>query len=291
MDYFLNFLIFIGTFIILSQSYNLVLGYTGMLHLGHIAFMAVGAYTSAILSLNGVPFLISALCGILLAGVFGLLLAIPVVRVKEDYLVIVTLGLGEIVRSILLNWRSVTEGALGLPGIPHPSFFGITVNTNLEYLLFVFIIAVLINLFIYRVVKSPFGRVLETIREDQIASLSLGKNIWKYKITVLVLGAMVAALAGILNAHFVIYIDPFVYNIDRMVFVLLLVMFGGAGNFWGPIAGTLILYSIYEILRFLPLPDSQLGALRWIIYALTLVIIMLYRPNGVLSKKLLRKKY
>lgn len=291
MDFFLNLLIFMGTFMIVGQSYNLVLGYTGMVHVGHIAFMAVGAYTSALLSLSGVPFFISVLAGLVLAGIVGFVLAFPTVRVKEDYLVAVTLGLGEITRSVLLNWRSVTEGALGLPGIPHPNIFGWIANTNFEYFIFVMIITVAVQFFVYRLVRSPFGRVLETIREDEIAALTLGKNVWKYKIMVLVIGAILAGLGGILSAHFTTYIDPFIFNIDRMVFILVIVMVGGMGNFWGTIVSTAVLYSLLELIRFLPLPSAKLGAIRWLLFALTLVIIMIYKPKGLLGKRLVKKKY
>lgn len=292
MDFLFNFLIFTCTFIIISQGYNLIIGYTGLLHFGHIAFMAIGAYTSALLSLKlGVPFSVSALAGVLLAALIGFILGRPTVRFREDYLAIATIGLSETVRIILVNWRSVTEGALGLPGIPYPTFFGKVINTNAEYFVLVLVITVLVNLFVYRLVKSPFGRVLETIREDEIASLAIGKNVVKYKIIALTLGAALAGLGGVLNAHFVTYIDPFVFNIDRMAFILLIVMLGGAGNFWGPVIGTFILYSIYEGLRFVPLPSAHLGPLRWIIYSLGLVLIMIYKPSGLLGKKLLRKKY
>lgn len=292
MDYFLNYLIFVCIFIILSQGYNLVIGYTGLLHFGHIAFMAIGAYASSLLMLKaGIAFWLAAPGGMFLAALVGFLLAKPTVRFREDYLAIATVGLSETVRIILINWRSLTEGALGLDKIPKPQFFHYTVNTNIRYFFFVLLITIGINLFVYRLVKSPFGRILETIREDEVASTSIGKNVTRYKIIILTIGAALAGLAGVLGAHFVAYIDPFVFSLDRMVFILLIVMLGGAGNFWGPILGTLILYSLFEGLRFVPLPEAQLGALRWIIYSLGLIIIMIYKPTGILGKKLLRKKY
>lgn len=291
MEFFLNFFIFACTFIILSQGYNLVIGYTGLVHIGHIAFMAMGAYTSSLLTLAGVSFWISVLLGILFPAVMGFILGFPTVRFREDYLAIATLAFAETVRSILINWKSVTEGALGLPGIPRPSFFGYELDTLPEYFLFVVIITILVNLFIYRITHSPFGRVLETIREDELASLALGKNITKYKVTALTIGAALAGLAGILNAHFTTYIDPFLFGLDRMAFVLLIVMLGGAGRFWGPIVATFVLYGIFEGLRFVPLPSAVLGALRWIIFGLALTTIMVLKPTGLLGKKLLKKKY
>lgn len=291
MNYILAIAIFILIYIILTQSYNLILGYTGMIHIGHMAFMAIGAYTSSLLAISGIPSVLSVLIGMGGAGIAGLILGIPSIRFKEDYLVVATLGLAEIVRAVLINWTSVTEGPLGLPGIPQPNIFGFKIDTNFEYLVFIGLIALLVNIFIYRLVKSPFGRILEVIREDETAALSIGKNVFKYKLTALTLGAMIAGLAGALLAHYTTFIEPNIFCMDFMGFVLLIVIFGGGGNFWGPIIGTAILYSLSEIPRFLPFPPAVLGPMRWLFYAIILVIIVIFKPTGLMGKKLLKKKY
>ena len=213
MDYFIAITILILIFIILSQSYNLVLGYTGMVHVGHVAFMAIGAYTSALLTLNGLPFLFGSLSGIAAAALAGLILGLPTVRFKEDYVVAGTLAMGEIVRIFILNERWLTGGSTGLPKIIRPEFFGI---------LFVFLVTLATLLFIWRLVHSPFGKVLESIREDEIAAKALGKNTSLVKLQILVIGAAFAGLSGVLLAHTIQFIDPDSFNINQMIFVFLI---------------------------------------------------------------------
>lgn len=290
MDYFLTIAILILIFIILTQSYNLVLGYTGMIHVGHIAFMAIGAYTSALLSLSGVSFGISFFAAIFASAIAGALLGLPTVRFRDDYLVAATLGMGEIVRIIILNERDFTGGSTGLVKIPRPNIFNIEFAGNLSLLFLIAVITIIVLLIIWRLIKSPFGRVLESIREDEVAAQSLGKNTSLVKLQILIIGAMFAGLSGALYAHTVQFIDPDVFNIHRMIFVFLIVVFGGSGNFWGPVVGTVILYTLFEAMRFLPMPPHVLGPLRWIIYSLILIAIIIFKPTGIMGKKTSRKK-
>lgn len=290
MDYFLNIINLILIFFILTQSYNLVLGYTGMVHVGHIAFMAIGAYTSSLLTLAGVPFWLGLVTGIVAAGLAGLLLGLPTVRFRDDYLVAATLGIGEIIRLILINEREFTGGSTGLTHIIRPELFGFVFQNNFHLLLFLLMVALVANFLILKLVRSPFGRVLESIREDEVAAKSLGKHTWFVKLQILVIAAMLAGLSGVLYAHTVQFIDPEAFNIHRMIFVFLIVVFGGAGKFFGPIVGTLILYSLFESMRFLPLAPHILGPLRWIIYSTILIVMIILRPKGLLGEKLVRKK-
>lgn len=292
MDFFLNTANHIFIFFILAQSYNLVLGYTGMIHVGHIAFMAIGAYASSLLVLAGFPFWMGLLAGVAGAALVGLILGIPTVRFREDYLVGATLGMGEIIRLILLNERQITGGSSGLTKIPRPELFGISFDSNLSLLFFILIITVISLLIMWRIVNSAFGRVLEAIREDETAAKSLGKNTWERKLQILVIGALFAGLAGVLYAHTNQFIDPDsqTFGIDRMIYVFLIVVFGGAGKFWGPIVGTTILYILFESLRFVPIPPHILGPLRWIIFSTILIAMIIYRPKGIMGEKLVRKK-
>ena len=290
MDYFISIAILILIFIILTQSYNLVLGYTGMIHVGHIAFMAIGAYTSALITIAGMPFWFGALSGIVVAGFVGLMLALPTVRFRDDYIVAATLGMGEIIRLIILNERALTGGSTGLTKIARPTFFGIILNNNASLFIFVLVMALASLALVWRTVHSPFGKVLESIREDEIASQSLGNNTQATKVKVLVIASMLAGLSGVLYAHATQFIDPPTFGITRMTFVLLIVMFGGIGNFWGPIVGTAALMILVESIRFLPLPDQILGALRWIIYASVLIVVIILKPKGIMGEKSVRKK-
>lgn len=290
MDYLLTVLSLICLFIILSQSYNLVLGYTGMVHVGHIAFMAIGAYTSALLTQAGAPFLVGVGAAILAAGLAGFILGLPTVRFREDYLVAATLSMGEIVRLILLNERQWTGGSTGIPQIIKPEIFGVVLQSKTAIFLFILAMTILVLLIVRRLVSSPFGKVLEAIREDELAAASLGKNTTNRKLEILVIASMLAGFAGALYAHTVQFIDPNTFDLQKMIYVLLIVVFGGAGNFWGPIVGSIILYSIFELMRFLPFPDHYIGPLRWMLYSGLLITIIILKPKGIMGEKLIKKK-
>ena len=291
----MNFFIYIANliliFIILTQSYNLVLGYTGMVHVGHVAFMAIGAYTSAILTTTfGLPFWSGLIFGVLGAAFAGLILGIPTVRFRDDYLVAATLGMGEIIRIILINERDFTGGSTGITKIARPEIFGIHFSSDGLLFILLLIITALVLLFVRRLTGSPFGKVLEAIREDETAAISLGKNTWRRKLEILVIAAALAGLSGVLYAHTTQFIDPEAFNIHRLIFVFLIVVFGGSGTFWGPVVGTIILYSLFEAMRYLPLKPSVLGPLRWIIYSSILIAMIILKPKGIMGEKLLRRK-
>lgn len=286
MDYFLTIAILIFIFIILNQSYNLVLGYTGMIHVGHIAFMAIGAYTAALFAISGVNFWIGLVSGIGLSAFAGFLLGLPTVRFRDDYLVAATLGMGEIIRLILLNERQFTGGSTGIPKILRPEIL----QNNFYYLIFALVITLAVLAFIWRLTHSPFSKVLESIREDETAAKSLGKNTTFVKLQILVIAAAIAGLSGVIYAHAVQFIDPDSFNIERMLFVFLQVVFGGSGTFLGPIVGTVTLFTVFETMRFLPLAPHIMGPMRWIIYSLILILIIIFKPTGIMGRKLVRKK-
>lgn len=290
MDYLLTIASLIAVMIILTQSYNLVLGYTGMIHVGHVGFMAIGAYTSALLAAANQPFIISLISGILMAGIIGFILSLPTVRFREDYLVAATLGMGEIIRLILLNERGFTGGSTGIQVLASPELFGILFDTKISLFLLVFGFAVLAMVLVWLLVHSPLGRVLEAIREDETAAKTLGKNTTLRKIQILTIAALFAGLAGVLYAHVLQFISPSAFNIDFMIYVFLIVIFGGSGYFWGPIVGTGILYIVFEIFRHIGLPPSIYGPLRWILFSLILTAMIILKPKGILGGKLERKK-
>lgn len=291
MDYFLTILTLILIYIILSQSYNLIIGYTGMVHLGHVAFMAIGAYSSAILTTAyGMPFWFGLVAGVIMAALAGLLLGIPTVRFRDDYLVAATLGMGEIIKIILINERQFTGGSTGIPAIAPPDFFGLVLKNNFYLFIFTLVITAIIMIFVWRLTHSPFGKTLEAIREDETAAKSLGKNTNLIRLQILVIAAGIAGFSGVLYAHAMQFIDPNAFDIHRMIFVLLLVAFGGSGTFWGPVVGTAILFTTFEAMRFLPLPPHIMGPMRWIIYSMILILIIIFKPTGIMGKKLIRKR-
>ncbi len=285
MEYFLHILVISGIYIILTLSLNLIVGYTGLAALGHIAFACVGAYASSLLALNfGVSPWIGLMVGACMASLLGLVIGFPSIRLKGDYLALATFGFGVIVYSISKNWVDLTRGPMGLPGIPKFSFFGFELQPVWAYLtlvtVFVFITAFIIN----RIVDSPFGRILKSIREDEVASLSIGKNIVKYKLLVFVVGAFFAGIAGSLYAHYITFIDPSSFTAMESIAVLLMVVFGGMGSIRGSFIGALTLVIFPEMLRFLGLPSSVAAPLRQMIYGLLLIILMMKRPQGIIGE-------
>jgi branched-chain amino acid transport system permease protein len=285
MEYLLHILVIAGIYIILTLSLNLIVGYTGLAALGHIAFACVGAYTSSLLALNyGVSPWIGLIIGAFIASLIGIIIGAPSIRLKGDYLALATFGFGVIVYSISKNWVSLTRGPMGLPGIPKFSFFGLELQPVWAYLLlvaaFVFITAFIIN----RIVDSPFGRVLKSIREDEIASLSIGKDVDRYKLIVFVVGAFFAGIAGSLYAHYITFIDPSSFTAMESIAVLLMVVFGGMGSVWGSFIGALVLVIFPEMLRFLGMPSSVAAPLRQMIYGLLLIVLMVKRPQGIIGK-------
>lgn len=282
MAYFEHLFILICIYTILSQSLNIVMGYTGLFNLGQVAFYGVGAYTSALLTLAGYPFWLGLICGAILASLSSLLIGIPSLRLKGHYFAIATLGFGEIARSVMLNWTSLTRGPMGLPGIPRPELFGYSFSSMEAFLVFALIAAVICNFSMYLIIKSHFGRVLKSIREDEIAAEALGKNITKYKIQSLMVGAFFAGIAGSLYAHYINFIDPSTFVLQETILITLMVVVGGMGSFLGTILGATILILLPEPLRMLDLPSSIVAPVRLMIYALLLILIMLFKPDGII---------
>jgi branched-chain amino acid transport system permease protein len=284
MEYLLHILVIAGIYIILTLSLNLIVGYTGLPALGHAAFSCIGAYTSALLVLNlGFSPWIGLLAGACFAAVSGIVIGYPAVRLKGDYLALATFGLGVIIYSVAKNWVDLTRGPMGLPGIPGFSIFGLQVSEIWAYLLLVAVFVVITVFIINRVVNSPFGRILRSIREDELASQALGKNTIKYKLLVFVIGAFFAGIAGSLYAHYITFIDPSSFTVMESITILLMVIFGGMGSIQGSIAGAIILVVLPELLRFVGMPSSIAAPMRQMIYGLLLVVLMIKRPQGIMG--------
>ncbi len=218
MEYLLHILVITGIYIILTLSLNLIVGYTGLASLGHASFFAIGAYTSSLLALNlGVTPLLGLLIGAFTACLSGVIIGFPSLRLKDDYLALVTFGFGVIIYSVAKNWVGLTRGPMGLPGIPEFSVFSFQFSEIWSYLLLVLFFVIVTIFVIRRIVNSPFGRVLRGIREDEIACKSLGKNTDRYKIWVFVIGAGFAGIAGSLYAHYITFIDPSSFTVMESI--------------------------------------------------------------------------
>ncbi len=257
--------------IILTLSLNVATGFLGELCLGHAGFMAVGAYTAALFTINsGIPiaigFPIALVLGMIMAGIFGFLVGVPALRLKGDYLAIITLAFGEII-SILLRTFSFTGGALGLSGIKRMTTFPYT------YACFALSLVVMIT-FMF----SRHGRAILAIREDEIAAEATGVNTFKYKMIAFVMSAMFAGLAGGLYAHFQGNLAPEKFNYNYSIDIMVMVVFGGMGSISGSIISAIVLTLLPELLR-------SFSLYRMIIYATLLIILMLFRPEGLFGRK------
>ncbi|MGB7062364.1 MAG: branched-chain amino acid ABC transporter permease [Candidatus Zixiibacteriota bacterium] len=285
MEYVLHILILIGIYVILSVSLNLIAGYTGLLSIAHAAFYGVGAYVAALMALNlHSPFLINIICAVILSGLLGALVGIPSLRIRDDYFMIATFAFQVIVFSVLNNWVSFTGGPMGLPGIPQPTIFGLKISSHVGFLVLVAIFCALTLWVTRRIVQSPFGRVLKAIREDEVFAQAAGKNVAAYKIIVFVIGAGMAAVAGSMYAYYISFIDPTSFTVMESIFIISLVIIGGAGSLWGPVLGAFVLVLLPELLRFVGMPSSLAANVRQILYGGLLVAFMMWRPRGFLGK-------
>lgn len=258
--------------ITLTVSLNLVVGFTGQLCLGHAGFMALGAYTSAMLSVKlGLPLFVGIIVGGIVAGLFALLIGFPTLKLKGDYFAIATLAFGEIIRVILMNIPAV-GGAKGLAGIPSSTNFTTA-----------FIFLVITILVIYNVLHSSQGRAIISIRENEIAAEAMGVNTFKYKMIAFIIAAFFAGGAGALYAHYVGYIQPVNFDFMMSIDVLTFVVFGGMGSLSGSILSATLLTVLPEALR-------GFQEFRMILYPIALILLMIFRPQGLLGNKELSLK-
>lgn len=284
MDYLLHILIVAVVYSTFAMSLNLELGLTGLYNFGHVAFFGIGAYASALLSLAGFPVALSMFGGMAAAGAAGALLAVPALRLTGDYFGIATLAFGEMIRLLFLNERWLTKGPMGLPGIPRPLGIHGGVAGLPFYLLLSASLALAVFLMARQIIRSPFGRSLKVVREDEYVAQVLGKNVFSLKIRIVALGSFLAGLAGALYGHYVTYISPSDFTLNETILVLLCVVLGGRGTQWGPVLGAFLIIFFQELLRFLPIPvdfGRVVAPIQGMVYGAVLIVLMMKRPEGV----------
>ena len=262
-NYWLGIIMIAGINIILASSLNLATGYLGQLTLGHAGFMSVGAYVSALCSIHlELPFIASLLMGAIIAAIIGVIIGIPTLRLKGDYLCIITLAFNEIIRVIMVN-LSITNGSKGLVGIPRSTNFAI-----------VFFSAAVTVFVIYSIVKSRHGRAIISIREDETASELSGIPTTYYKILAFAISAFFAGLAGGLYAHYITVISPKVFDYNKSVEILVIVVLGGMGNWKGSIIAAIVMTILPEYLR-------AFSQYRMLLYAAILIIAMILKEKNI----------
>jgi branched-chain amino acid transport system permease protein len=295
--YILDLGILVLTYVMLGWGLNIVVGLAGLLDLGYVAFYAVGAYSYALLATTfGWSFWICLPIAGFLAACWGVMLGFPVLRLRGDYLAIVTLAFGEIIRLVLLNWQSLTGGPNGISGIPRPSFFGIpfadedngfAATFGLEYspthrVVFLYYLilalALLTNWVTLRLRRLPIGRAWEALREDEIACRSLGINTTTTKLTAFAMGAMFGGIAGSFFATRQGFISPESFTFSESALVLAIVVLGGMGSQLGVAVAAFAMLGAFELFR-------EFSQYRMLVFGIAMVLIMIWRPRGLVATR------
>lgn len=278
--YQVNIMITALMYVVLGLGLNIVVGLAGLLHLGYAAFYAVGAYTFALLNVHyGIGFWAALPLGMISAAIFGIILGFPVLRLRGDYLAIVTLGFGEIVRLVLENWNEFSFGPSGIANIPRPGFFGmdLSLEAATQYTYFIVVGLVLGTIFVVnRLQNSRVGRALVALREDEIACQAMGIDVTGVKMTAFALGSMWAGMMGVVFAAKNTFINPASFTFLESAMTLSIVVLGGMGSILGVSIGALVLILIPEYLR-------GVGEYRMLIFGAIMVIMMVFRPQGIIE--------
>jgi branched-chain amino acid transport system permease protein len=283
--YLISLLIIIEIFAILAFSLNLLAGFTGLLSVSHAALFGVGAYVAGLISLRVSAELVLLLAAaVVITTLLASAIVVPTLRLGGDYFILATLGFQVIITDILRNWVDLTRGPFGLTGIPRARLFGFPLaSTELTLLL---VTACTAGLFFlsWRLTRAPFGRVLMGIREDELATEMLGKDLVRFKIIVFALGGAMAAVAGVMYAHFIRSLTPDSFPLGQSFLLLVIVFVGGGGSLLGSVLGTFLLLLLPEAMRFMGLSGTTAGPIQQIIYGLVLVLLMIFRPQGLLGR-------
>jgi branched-chain amino acid transport system permease protein len=273
--YIMQIINMICIYIILGTSINILTGFTGQLSLGQAAFFGVGAYTTALLNTRaGMQFLPCLIGSVVLTALFGLVLAIPALKVKGSYLALLTMGFGEVVRIVMINWTPVTNGTAGILGIQSPVIFGFMFDTLKKYYFLIMAFVILGLLYQNVIVHTRTGRAFIAIREDNEAAELTGIDVTSYKIRAFVLSAIYCGVAGCLYAMMIKYVSPDTFTNNVSSVILWTAIVGGFGTVIGPVIGGIVMQVLPEALRFL-------GDWRLVVYGGVLLIVILRFPGGL----------
>ena len=285
MEYLINLAILFCIYGTLALSLNMLVGMAGLLSLAQAAFYGIGAYAAAIgMTELGLGFFSTLLLGMLANGILAFVVGKILSRFQGDYYAIVSAGLSVIVFSVLLNWKDLTNGPLGIFGIPKPEIGSFRLVSNFSYLVLC-LAAVALSCGIYVLFdRSSFGRTLKALREDEQLTRLQGYNTKHFKSIVFVVSAMMSGIAGAMFASYISFIDPSTFQLKEGIFLFTIIIVGGLSSAKGSIVGALILISLPEVLRFIGLPYETAAQLQQIIYGALLVLMMILRPQGLFGK-------
>lgn len=270
---------------ILGFSLNLLMGFAGMVSLAHGALFGIGAYTAAIASVEwGVTFPVTILLAMIFTGGLAGLVGWPALRVRGEYLILLTLAVQVVAVQVFIAWNDVTGGTSGISGIQRPQIFGFNLYTPSDLLPLVGVCTLAAFVVSFWVGRAPFGRILRAIRENPSATLSIGKNVTYYRIAAFTLSGVVAGFGGGLYAHYQAFVSPGSFVLDEAIFLISVVVLGGLGNLFGTIVGAFLLASIPELLGLLEVGEGLVGVAQNFIYGSLLVVFMLFRPEGIIPE-------
>lgn len=285
MGYLSHILILINIYIILSVSTGLIVGVSRMISLGQAAFFGIGAYITAlcilVLDLSLIPSLILIM---IVNAVISLMLALPAIRLKGDYFILATLAFQFIVFALLNNLSSITNGSLGISGIAAVELFGIIeISTQTGFLILSSVLMLLLILLMYRLYYSPFGLGLKALRDDELALQTMGRNTAWLKTLAFMISSAFIGWASYIFAAYMTYIYPGGFHLDESIFILIAVLIGGSGTIRGGVAGAVFVILVPELLRYVGFPDELAAPLKQILFGLILIVVMRYRPNGIMG--------
>lgn len=301
ISYLVFFATMAGIYAVLSLGLNIQWGYTGLFNIGIAGFFAVGAYTSAIVTTQpsathlggfGLPFIVGFLAAGVMSGLIALIIGIPTLRLREDYLAIASIGIAETIRYIFQNEMWLAGGSRGMAGIPFPlrSLLGPGL-ANYAYLALVVAVLVILYLALERALRSPWGRVLKAIREDEYVAVASGKDVFRFRLEALVLGGVVMGFAGSLYAHFVGFISPAAFHPMLTTFIVwVMLTVGGSGNNKGAIVGAYVVWAIWTMTEFFTdfLPSTiatQAASIRVVLIGILLILVLMFRPGGIFGEE------
>jgi branched-chain amino acid transport system permease protein len=279
--FFLHVLVLLAIWVILSESLNFVTGFAGQLALGHAAFVTIGGYAGALLMLNrGWSFWSALLIGGGTAFVSGLILGLLALRLRGDYLGMVTLGFGEIVRITAINWVAITRGPMGLPGIPRPTIFGYTFLGELPFYYLAILLVVFTHITVERMLFSRFGRACLALRDDEVAAEAMGIETYRYKVLAFCISSGYAGLAGVFYASWSTLFSPDSFQLTDSIMMSVMITLGGIGSLYGAIPGAIVIGALPELLRpFTTGPN--IASLRLAGVGLLMIVLLVIRPQGI----------
>jgi branched-chain amino acid transport system permease protein len=287
LDFLFSYLTLVAIFIILSLSTNLLVGIVGIFSVSQAAIFGLGAYIVGYCLINDVMGFLPALAVAALASlVLNVLITLPSLRVSGDYFVVTSFGIQLLATAAFTNLTGITGGASGMPGIPPAEFFGITFDSGFRNFLLAAIAATIACLWFALLMRAPFGRLLRAIREDELAVAAFGKNVLLAKVRAAAIAGVMAGAAGGIYAVYLSFIDPTTFDLNASVFLLTMVVLGGARTLAGSIVGPLVLLALPQLLTFIDIPTTTAAAARQGIYGLLLILFMVFRPQGLVGEKL-----